>query len=68
MRLVQQRAPQIRTVALTHKDFLQAGQPGKSPWLGGIDADDVGGDLVAAASWLGFDAISPCTARRGTAP
>ncbi len=59
LRLVQQRDPQIRTVALTNKDFLQAGQPGKSPWLGGIDADDFGGDLVAAASSLGFDAISP---------
>ncbi len=46
-------------MALTNKDFLQAGQPGDSPWLGGIDADDFGGDLVAAAASLGFDAISP---------
>jgi glycerophosphoryl diester phosphodiesterase len=59
LRLVQQRDPQIRTVALTNKDFLQAGQPGSSPWLGGIDSDDFGGDLVNAASFLGFDAISP---------
>ncbi|MHA7291711.1 glycerophosphodiester phosphodiesterase [Arthrobacter sp. MDT3-24] len=59
LRLVQQRDPQIRTVALTNKDFLQAGQPGSSPWLGGIDADDFGGDLIAAASSLGFDAVSP---------
>ncbi|MEK0157055.1 glycerophosphodiester phosphodiesterase [Arthrobacter oryzae] len=59
LRLVQQRDPQIRTVALTNKDFLQAGQPGSSPWLGGIDSDDFGGDLVSAASHLGFDAISP---------
>ena len=59
LRLVQQRAPQIPTVALTNKDFLQAGQPGASPWLGGIDADDFGGDLVAAAAALGFNAISP---------
>lgn len=59
LRLVQQRQPQIPTVALTNKDFLQTGQPGSSPWLGGIDADDFGGDLVAAASSLGFDAISP---------
>jgi glycerophosphoryl diester phosphodiesterase len=59
LRLVQQRQPQIPTVALTNKDFLQAGQPGKSPWLGGIDSDDFGGDLVAAAASLGFDAISP---------
>lgn len=31
LRLVQQQDPQIRTVALTNKDFLQAGQPGSSP-------------------------------------
>ncbi len=59
LRLVKERDPGMRTVALTNKDFLQAGQPGKSPWLGGIDADDFGGDLVDAAASLGFDAISP---------
>ncbi|WP_346926390.1 glycerophosphodiester phosphodiesterase family protein [uncultured Arthrobacter sp.] len=59
LRLVQQRDPQIPTVALTNKDFLQAGQPGGSPWLGGIDADDFDGDLVAAAASLGFAAVSP---------
>ena len=68
LRLVQDLDPQIRTVALTNKDFLQAGKPGSSPWLGGIDADDFGGDLVAAASHLGFDAISPVhgTPQNGT--
>ncbi|MFC9351889.1 glycerophosphodiester phosphodiesterase family protein [Arthrobacter sp. NPDC057013] len=59
LRLVREREPGIRTVALTNKDFLQAGQPGKSPWLGGVDSDDFGGDLVDAAASLGFDAISP---------
>jgi glycerophosphoryl diester phosphodiesterase len=59
LRLVQQRDPNIRTVALTNKDFLQADRPGSSPWLGGIDADDFGGDLIAAAASLGFDAVSP---------
>ncbi|WLQ05026.1 glycerophosphodiester phosphodiesterase [Arthrobacter oryzae] len=68
LRLVQAAAPQIRTVALTNKDFLQVGQPGSSPWLGGIDADDFGGDLVTAASHLGFDAVSPVhgTPQNGT--
>jgi glycerophosphoryl diester phosphodiesterase len=68
LRLVQEMDPQIRTVALTNKDFLQAGKPGSSPWLGGIDADDFGGDLVSAASHLGFDAISPVhgTPQNGT--
>ena len=59
LRLVQQRDRQIHTVALTNKDFLQAGQPGSLPWLGGVDADDFGGDLIAAAASLGFDAVSP---------
>jgi glycerophosphoryl diester phosphodiesterase len=59
LRLVQEREPGLRTVALTNKDFLQAGQAGASPWLGGIDSDDFGGDLVEAASFLGFDAVSP---------
>ncbi len=47
-------------VALTNRDFLQVGQAGASPWLGGIDADDFDGDLLrAAASIDGVTAISP---------
>ncbi|WP_328816176.1 glycerophosphodiester phosphodiesterase family protein [Nonomuraea cypriaca] len=47
-------------VALTNYDFLQVGRPGASPWLGGIDADDFGGDFVrAAASIPGVKALSP---------
>ncbi|MBT0566652.1 glycerophosphodiester phosphodiesterase family protein [Williamsia sp. CHRR-6] len=50
----------IPLVALTNRDFLQVGQPGRSPWLGGIDADDFGGDLVRSAlSVPGLRAISP---------
>jgi glycerophosphoryl diester phosphodiesterase len=52
-------APDLPIVALTNFDFLQTGQPGKSPWLGGIDIDDFGGDLVKATSSFGADAISP---------
>lgn len=51
--------PRLPIVALTNGDFLQVGQPGASPWLGGIDVDDFGGSLVAAADSLGADAISP---------
>ena len=51
--------PRLPLVALTNGDFLQIGQPGASPWLGGIDADDFGGSLVAAAASFGADAISP---------
>ncbi|WP_219414750.1 glycerophosphodiester phosphodiesterase family protein [Pseudonocardia nigra] len=52
-------APELPIVALTNGDFLQVGQPGASPWLGGIDIDDFGGSLVAAAASFGADAISP---------
>jgi glycerophosphoryl diester phosphodiesterase len=55
-------APTWPLVALTNRDFLQVGEPGASPWLGGIDADNYGGDLVttaAAAIPAGLTAISP---------
>jgi glycerophosphoryl diester phosphodiesterase len=52
--------PTLPLVALTNRDFLQVGQPGASPWLGGIDADDFGGDFVAAAASIdGVTALSP---------
>nr|WP_328795961.1 glycerophosphodiester phosphodiesterase [Halosaccharopolyspora lacisalsi] len=51
--------PRLPLVALTNGDFLEVGRPGASPWLGGIDIDDYGGDLVAAAESFGADAISP---------
>ena len=51
--------PRLPIVALTNKDFLQCGQPGASPWLGGIDADDYDCNLVRAAHSFGADAISP---------
>lgn len=58
--LMHKIAPRLPLVALTNRDFLQVGQPGASPWLGGIDADDFGGDLVAAAATIdGVTAISP---------
>ena len=65
---MQQVAPELPVVALTNgQQFLQAGRPGASPWLGGIDIDDFtdGGArslqaaLVAAVASFGADAISP---------
>ncbi|WP_433576939.1 glycerophosphodiester phosphodiesterase family protein [Nocardia brasiliensis] len=57
-------APELPLVALTNgQQFLQAGQPGASPWLGGLDIDDFPGSLqqqyVAAAASFGADAVSP---------
>ncbi len=51
--------PRLPIVALTNGTFLEIGQPGASPWLGGLDIDDFGGSLVAAAKSFGADAISP---------
>lgn len=58
--LMHRFAPRWPLVALTNYDFLQVGQPGVSPWLGGLDADDFGGDAVrAAAAVPGVRALSP---------
>ena len=56
--------PRLPIVALTNgQQFLQMGQAGASPWLGGIDIDDFTGSLqqrfVAAADSFGADAVSP---------
>ncbi|MER6949670.1 glycerophosphodiester phosphodiesterase [Nonomuraea sp. NPDC000554] len=51
--------PKLPLVALTNRDFLQTGKPGASPWLGGIDIDDFGGDPLKAIKSFGADAFSP---------
>lgn len=51
--------PELPLVALDNFDFLQVGKPGKSPWLGGIDIDDFGGDVIKAVKSFGASAISP---------
>ncbi len=51
--------PRLPIVALTDESFLQTGQPGASPWLGGIDIDDFGGSPVRAARSFGADVIAP---------
>jgi glycerophosphoryl diester phosphodiesterase len=61
LQLMHKLAPRWPLVALTNYDFLEVGKPGKSPWLGGIDADDYDGDFVkaAAAAVPGLTAVSP---------
>ena len=49
---MRQVEPRLPLVALTNRDFLQTGQPGASPWLGGLDIDDFGGDPIAAIKSL----------------
>ncbi|MEZ0077304.1 glycerophosphoryl diester phosphodiesterase [Planotetraspora sp. GP83] len=51
--------PRLPLVALTNYDFLQTGQSGASPWLGGIDIDDFGGDPLKAIKSFGAAAFSP---------
>ncbi|MEK8073860.1 glycerophosphodiester phosphodiesterase family protein [Rhodococcoides navarretei] len=57
--LVRAAEPEVPVVALTNGDFLQIGQDGASPWLGGIDIDDFGGDAIAAIDSFGASAYSP---------
>ena len=54
----QEVEPRLPIVALTNRDFLQEGQPGASPWLGGLDYDDFD-SLVDITASFGVDAISP---------
>jgi glycerophosphoryl diester phosphodiesterase len=65
---MRQVAPRLPLVALTNIDFLETGKPGASPWLGGIDIDDFGGDPIAAIKSFGASAFSPVhgTPQNGT--
>jgi glycerophosphoryl diester phosphodiesterase len=56
---MRQVEPRLPLVALTNYDFLQVGEPGASPWLGGLDIDDFGGDPIAAIRSFGASAFSP---------
>lgn len=58
--LAKQLAPELPLVALSNaQTFLQCGEPGASPWTGGIDMDDFDCNLPAAAASFGASAISP---------
>ncbi|MGI9156153.1 MAG: glycerophosphodiester phosphodiesterase family protein [Marmoricola sp.] len=59
LKLVARAEPRIARYALTGPKYLEVGRPGRSDWLGGLDIDDFGGDLVAAVAALGFTAVSP---------
>ena len=61
--VVKRIAPEIRTSYLTAErnwlNNVQAGRPGASPWLGGLDIDDVGGSVPRAIASLKGDIWSP---------
>jgi glycerophosphoryl diester phosphodiesterase len=52
-------APDLQRVALAQAATAQVGQPGPSPWLGGLDVDAFGGDIARAAKAIGADILSP---------
>lgn len=59
LRLVEESEPRLRRNVLASDKYLQPGRRGASPWLGGLDIDDVPGGWVEAAAAAGFAAISP---------
>ena len=60
LNLTKKIAPQLPLVALSSGDaWLEVGQAGASPNLGGIDIDTYGGSLAKAAAAQGYDVISP---------
>ncbi|MBB3049748.1 glycerophosphoryl diester phosphodiesterase [Prauserella isguenensis] len=56
---MEERMPKLPLVALTEPGFLEVGEPGASPWLGGLDIDDFDGSPVRAAASFGASALSP---------
>lgn len=63
LRLVRQAEPEVPIIALGDRRRLELGRVGASPWLGGVDVDDLPGSpqqgYVAAAASVGVDAVSP---------
>ena len=61
--VVRRIAPEIATVALTDQqpgeDTIEAGKPGPSPWLGGLDVDDFGGSVPKLVQASGARVWSP---------
>ena len=56
-------APEIERVCLTAEaitlDAIRRGEPGPSPWLAGLDIDDVGGSVPRLVASAGCQAWSP---------
>jgi glycerophosphoryl diester phosphodiesterase len=63
LKAVQKIAPEIPTVCLTFQrgqgDNVRLGQPGPSPWLAGLDVDDLGGSVPRLVEAAGCKVWSP---------
>lgn len=61
--LVKRHQPSLETVALTDQqagdDTVQLGKDGPSPWLGGLDVDDLEGSVPRAVKQIGASVWSP---------
>ena len=51
--------PGLALNVLTNTAYEEIGMPGASPWTAGVDLDDFGGDIAAAAAGRGYCALSP---------
>jgi glycerophosphoryl diester phosphodiesterase len=60
--IVKELDPTLGLNVLTNVAYWEVGQPSSSPWMAGVDIDDFGGSVVAAASGRGYDALSPSSA------
>jgi glycerophosphoryl diester phosphodiesterase len=62
LRHVHDKAPRVETCYLTiqsGEDQIQAGKPGRSPWLAGLDVDDHGGSVPRLVKAAGGRCWSP---------
>ncbi len=63
LQIAQKEAPEIVTVHLTSQqgtgDTVQAGKPGASPWLAGLDVDNFAGSPARAVKAAGGSVWSP---------
>lgn len=61
LRHVQKVAPSVETIYLSEQagDQIQAGRPGGSPWLAGLDVDDFGGSVPRLVQAAGGRCWSP---------
>ncbi|RYE76959.1 MAG: glycerophosphodiester phosphodiesterase, partial [Myxococcales bacterium] len=60
--LVADADPRLGLNVLTNVAYWEVGEVGPSPWMAGVDIDDFGGSVVAAAAGRGYDALSPAFA------
>ncbi len=57
--LVRAEEPRLGLNVLTNVAYQEAGLPGASPWMAGLDVDNFPGGIVAAATGRGYTAVSP---------